>query len=760
MTEKEIDDKVSAMHFRFLDDEDSYDTLLELLNDYSDLYDQYGKAVTAALEDGLQNMERYIKLENALSPRSIIIEKLEHPQGMSSRDTEGAYHVVYVMDDESRHVVHFNRKQDQLLYILILLCSQKNGLLSDFFKYDIRTLTPVQETIILLVNLVYPHMKNKPVMQMVKDLSPDNSFTSILQNMKKPITECLKEQKLSDDLYWYMPSALNMKRKRLYRMHIPQTNIICPEEFKPIIAALPDAAEFLQANGIDLSHEGRDMKNDFAKYKELADQGDAEGLFYIGTYYGTGDVVAQDYKKSRKYLEKADRLGYIDATYELGRYYMHGFGVKEDTKKALSYLERAAKKGHADAAAVAAQLYERGTFGVKVNHKRAFNLYLIAAEQGNEEAIWYVIDGYLEGKGTEADYEKALGWLEIAEELEYYNVFLMTSVFLFNQGDEECLDIALKIFAKGVEQGNPMAFYFMGMMVFKRNHGKRNVKEEALKWFVDGANLGNKRCIEAIKKHYPEIYKEHEEDWKEAVSKRDLLISQVQKMGDEEDQILFITLIDAYRERWQENYLKEICKQLRIHKSSGSKGSTWKPERRIIVKKTTRGKSCYQIVLVTADGVELPIKTFNTNALVLFLLTIICSYKSGYSTEMAKDNDCIPLIGQLVNYVFGEQFSDKYLNIYIEEYMSSGMENSKYYRPYSKLAKEAVSKSLGMKDDPICFLFDNELIVGRKKLRRMNLATQNIELPQELADLAIRMPDALDVLKLSDNQHDNTTLNE
>ena len=49
MTEKDIEHKVGAMHFRFLDDEDSYDTLLELLNDYSGRYDQYGKAVTAAL---------------------------------------------------------------------------------------------------------------------------------------------------------------------------------------------------------------------------------------------------------------------------------------------------------------------------------------------------------------------------------------------------------------------------------------------------------------------------------------------------------------------------------------------------------------------------------------------------------------------------------------------------------------------------------------------------------------------------------------
>lgn len=760
MTKKDIADKVGAMHFRFLDDEENYDVLLGLLNDYSDRYDQYGVAVTAALEDGLQNLERYINLENALSPRSIIVEKQEHPQEMDSRDTEGAYRVVFVMDDESRHFVHFNRKQDQLLFLLILLCSQKRGLLSDFFRYESRTLTPVQDAVVRLVNMVYPRMPEKLAIQMVKDLSPDNSFSSILQNMKKPIADCLEKLNLTDDLYWFMPSAVNVKRKRLYHMQLPQTNIICPEEFRPVIDALPDAAVFFGEMGIGQEMMGDDLKNDFAKYRELAGQGDSEGLSKLGAFYGTGDVVAHDYGQSRLYLEKADRLGSLDAAYELGIYYLHGFGVKADIKKALGYLERAAKKGHADAAALAAQLYERGTYGVKMNPKKAFDLYLIAAEQGNEEAIWNVLYGYLEGIGTRRNLEKACRWLAIAEEQEYYNVLMLVGGWLFNQGDDESLDVALELFADGVEQSIPLAFYFMGRMALRRYNGERSRVEEALSWFVHGADYGDHMCIETIKKHFPETYKEYEEDWKEVVSKRDVLISQVQKMGDEETQILFLTLVNAYRERWQESYLKEICKQLRIHKSPWGKDTTWQPERRIIVRKTTGGKSGYQVVLVTADGEELPIKTFNTNALVLFLLTILCSYKSGYSTEMAKDHRCISLIAQLVEYVFGERFSEKYLRSYIEEYMSSGMDNSKYYRPYSKLAKDAVSKVLGMKDDAVFYLFDNVLAAGRKNLRRMNLAPQNIELPQELKDLAMKMPDAVDVLKLADNQSGTSAFNE
>lgn len=651
MITEEINNKIGAMHFRFLDDEESYATLIQHLIDYYDLYEHFGQAVTTALVDGLENIERYIKLENALSPRSIIIEKQE----VNSRDTEGAYHVVFVMDDESRYVVHFNRKQDQLLYILILLCSLKNGLLSDFFRYEARITTPVQETISRLVTMVYPYMKEKSVKQMVKDLSPDNSFTGIVQNMKGPIDGCLHKLGLSDDLYWFMPSVTNLKRKRLYRMHIPQTSIICPEEFQPIVAALPDAADYLKKDGIDINSIGRDMKNDFAKYKKLADQGDAEGLFYVGAYYGTGDVVALDYELSRQYFEKADQLGYSDATYQLGVYYLDGFGVKADTKKALKYLERAAHNGHVDAAALAAQLYERGTHGVKVNHKKAFNLYMIAAKQGNEEAIWYVLYGYLIGNGTRKDQGKAFEWLSIAENLGYYNVVVLTGGYFFDQGDNASLDIALKMFTKGVEQGNPLAFFYMGKMTLKRYHGERYQEEVALEWFVKGADCGDRLCIDIIKKYSPTIYKQHEEDWEEAVSMQDALIKAVQEMGHNEYRELFIRLVDAYRERWQESYLKEICKQLNIHKKPDGNAHEWTPERRITVRESEGGKLPYEMVLTLANGDEVIIDKINPNSLTLLLLTIICSYKSGYTTMMADDSTCRPLLKRLAQLVNGRQ---------------------------------------------------------------------------------------------------------
>lgn len=202
-------------------------------------------------------------------------------------------------------------------------------------------------------------------------------------------------------------------------MHIPQPQIVCPPEFLSIIDALPDASEFV-SEGLDI--EERDMENDFAWAKVAAAQGKADGLYKLGVYYGTGDVVSQDYKKSKYYFELADQRGCLDATFELGVYHMFGFGVKKDIRKALAYFERAAANGHAEAAAYAGQIYKCGTNGVKVNHQKAFNLYMIAAERNQEEGMMYVILGYLLGEGVKADIDKAYEWFLKAEALGYERI--------------------------------------------------------------------------------------------------------------------------------------------------------------------------------------------------------------------------------------------------------------------------------------------------------------------------------------------------
>lgn len=133
MTEQELQNKIGAMHLRFLDDQVHYEEFVNVLMCYSESSDNYGQSVTAALRDGLTNSERYFRMESAISPRSIVIEKKSKGLNVSKADIEGCYSLCFILDDERKLKMHFDRKLSHLLYILILLCSLKNGFLADFW---------------------------------------------------------------------------------------------------------------------------------------------------------------------------------------------------------------------------------------------------------------------------------------------------------------------------------------------------------------------------------------------------------------------------------------------------------------------------------------------------------------------------------------------------------------------------------------------------------------------------------------------------
>ena len=761
MTKNEIHDKIGAMHQRFKDDEDSYAKLLNLLMYYSDHSNQYGQKVISALQDGLKNFERYLKIESALSPRSIIIEKKDFDKNQRAK---GCYRVYFVMDDESVCELDSTREACHLLYILMLLYSQKNGLLADFFLPENLNWEDDTCPIKRLIKLIYPGKTEQKAKNLAKDLASGRLFTDTVQFMNSSIKKCLQEANMSDDLYWYMPDSVDLNKKHLYKIHMPQANIIYPEEFLPIVDSLVDAVDFLSEKGIEVNRNRMaDMRNNFAKWRKVAEQGDAEGLYYMGVYYGTGDVVSHDYKKSMEYYMEADHKGWLDATYQIGVYYFFGFGVEKDVYKALGYFERAAQKGHAEAAAWAGQIYERGIDGVKVNHKKAFNLYMIAASQGNEEAMWYVIQGYYLGQGTKKNLEKAVKWFEEADALDYHKIKMLWGTLLFNQGGKEMLDKAHRLFLDACNNEVPFAFMMMAKMVAKGYGETDDPEKEMEEWLLKGADLGDRQCINVLRKTRPVIYERHKSKWENTLSMHEMLFNQISAM-DYIEQECFIEMVDAYRERWHEAYMIELCKQLSIHKPrSDGKSQTY--QRRITIRKSTGGKLPYEVVLTLANGEEVIINKMDHNCMVLYLLAVICSYKSGYATKMAKSNACRPVLKKLARLAYDKHIDN--LDDYVDGYMHfekdvTKKKNEDYYKQYSNRAKMAIKKAVGTSDEAFYFLFDNfqEKETGRQNMRRMILDAECIEMPQELRDLASDMPDAMDVLKCADNQKDTSLINE
>jgi TPR repeat protein len=110
-----------------------------------------------------------------------------------------------------------------------------------------------------------------------------------------------------------------------------------------------------------------------------------------------------DYKRAFEYWTKAAALGDIHAHYKLSVMYRQGEGIEKDEKKKMHHLEEAAIGGH-DLARfnLGADEWNSG------RHVRAMKHYVIAAKQGDGEALENVKNGFALGIVSKEDFEAAL----------------------------------------------------------------------------------------------------------------------------------------------------------------------------------------------------------------------------------------------------------------------------------------------------------------------------------------------------------------
>ena len=788
--------KIGALHLRLMDHAKLYSELLANLMYYNEDNANYTNDVLTALEDGLENFHRYQQLENVLSPRSISIEKrtFKANQKLRANDTEGAYHVVFHFDDDSEAAVHFQRKQDQLLYMLILMSSLKMGYSSEFLRkptkddytddegylqstaYDEACLryNQVKAVVTDLINLVYPVGENNT--SLIKNMDPDIYFTEIVQKMRSAVNMVLNNNKKKEEERWFMPYTLSVDKKRVYQIHMEPTKIVIPAEFQSILDGLPQASDYVDmskyvSNELQKEHNdallkgaqegnvecmnllaqaymegaGRpaDLDKAFSLWKKTADLGDPEGLYYVGVCYGTGDVVSQDYAMSTHYFQQAADKGYADALYQLGVYKMHGFGCRRSWKEALPLFMAAADKGCADAANEVGYIYDRGGHGVKKDAEESFKWFLKAAEMDHPEAIRYVIRAYLDKLDEEACNKELLHWVEKGLEIGDPLFYLQMGLKMYENEEYEtafaCLEAASE---NGITSANDL----LAIMLIK-GLGVEKDTDRAFEYIRLGSLDGNERCLKYLKVLAPDLWQMTVKDLEKIIDMREVLTEFVDEMTPEGNQNYFLQLIDSYRECFHEDYLKEMNKQLSIHRPSTDGGGS---QRKIIVRKSSNKKVRYEVLLTLANGEKRLLK-LSANSLVLFLLTIICSYKSGYNTAMIVDPDCQAVMAKLVKLAL-PRMSDAAADDYTLKYMTDPRQGTDNYKIYSNLAKKSIDKAVGQNDDAFYFLFDNNKTIGRFRLRTMNLDVNEIEIPAELRELARLMPDAKNLFYSVDNE--------
>lgn len=82
--------------------------------------------------------------------------------------------------------------------------------------------------------------------------------------------------------------------------------------------------------------------------RTLAEQGDAEAQFALGTMYRDGQGVEQDYAEALRWWNSAADLGLADAQFALGNIYAGGAGIPQDDVLAYKWYDIVASRSEED----------------------------------------------------------------------------------------------------------------------------------------------------------------------------------------------------------------------------------------------------------------------------------------------------------------------------------------------------------------------------------------------------------------------------
>jgi TPR repeat protein len=118
-----------------------------------------------------------------------------------------------------------------------------------------------------------------------------------------------------------------------------------------------------------------------------------------------GDAV---WVRALEHLRRAAALGNDRAIDSLIEF--HGNPLEPNEPHLLGYLQHHASLGGAWAQFRLGQAYDQGCLGLERNPTRAFELYLLSAQQGNDRAQCCIGIMYGLGEGVRKDHEQAVHW--------------------------------------------------------------------------------------------------------------------------------------------------------------------------------------------------------------------------------------------------------------------------------------------------------------------------------------------------------------
>ena len=148
----------------------------------------------------------------------------------------------------------------------------------------------------------------------------------------------------------------------------------------------------------------------FEQLLELAKAENPEAQYYVGMMFNNGIGVGRDPEKAFDWFLKSSAGGDPLGAYKVGCYYAGQFGVVTiNHDKALEYKLVAAEAGYS-----LAQSDVAVTYGSRGNLEDAVRWWTVSAHQGHSQSLWNLSIMYYRGKIVPRDMAAAYAYLELS----------------------------------------------------------------------------------------------------------------------------------------------------------------------------------------------------------------------------------------------------------------------------------------------------------------------------------------------------------
>lgn len=247
--------------------------------------------------------------------------------------------------------------------------------------------------------------------------------------------------------------------------------------FKPL-----DALDRFRSGALQRWLAEQHLEDLLAKVEAIDEPSDDATIRALGTVFGLANYAEESLGTLDEALCNAESDEEIKGIFE-----------GPDGEHNLLRLEKLAMEGRVDAQRQLAYMYGEGLC-VSKDDKKAFQLFLRAAETGDAVAQYDVGVMLKTGKGTEQDYEKAFEWFLKAATQGYVDAQIEVGLaYMHGLGTKENLHTAIIWFENAAVKNNPDAMFWMA-----KCYGKWGVHRKVAKHLRSAADLGHAEACDDL----------------------------------------------------------------------------------------------------------------------------------------------------------------------------------------------------------------------------------------------------------------------